>query len=360
MALAGLKNTLRKALRRTLALANGIGLGLLLRRLGRARGAAIVMTHCVGHVPETRYLPADMKTSVPKVESLLKALRRRGIRAATVREVVERLDRGDPARDLVAFTMDDGYRDNYTEALPLLQRYGGSGTVFVETGVVGDRVVSWMHRYFYVVAARGERWFADEYLKRSGEDAVREKLGRAAAGGNSTHGALYDLKRVLKYEADIGDRDRVTREILAAMGASDRDIAGAFLTWDEVEALDRAGVELGAHTVHHEILSRLDPAGVRREIGESTRALGQHVRGPIVTFAYPFGRRWDYSDECFAALRELGYRSACAAIDGTNEPATDRWQLKRLPLNDDISIDEVLAELDGTFDLARRVLRVHV
>lgn len=353
-----LRNTLRKSLRRILALLNSAGLGLLLRKLGCARGAGIIMTHCIGHVPETAYLPPDMKTSEAKVEMLLRALRRRGVRVTTVREVVERLDRGERATDLVAFTMDDGYRDNLTRGLPLLERNQAKGTIFVETRAVGERTVSWMHRYFFVVHAKGERHFADEYRKRTAEPKVRELLDKVAGGNGSGLGALYDFKRVLKYEADIADRDRVTREILAAEGKSDADIAPAYLGWDEIRTLDDAGIELGAHTVHHEILSRLDAPGIAREIEDSTQALQAHVRAPLKTFAYPFGRRWDYNEACFPVLERLGYTSACAAIDGTNEPATDRWQLRRLALNDDIPLDEILAELDGTYALCRKLLRV--
>jgi peptidoglycan/xylan/chitin deacetylase (PgdA/CDA1 family) len=358
-----LKTRLKKTLRRSIAALNGLGLGLLVRRLGGARGAGIIMTHCVGSVPETDYLPADMKTSTAKVEKLLRALRRRRVRCVPVRELVAALDRGEPASRLCAFTMDDGYRDNATEALPLLRRHGAGGTVFVETHVVESREPSWMHRYFWITHRRGEEFFAREYADRTREPAIRDKLLAAAPGGaanGSGRGARYDLKRILKYEAGFADRDRVTREILAAAGGDDRDIARAYLTWEDVAALDGGGVEIGAHTVHHEILSRLDDTALRREIEGSTRALRGRTREPVVSFAYPFGRTWDYDARCYPLLRELGYTSSCAAIDGTNEPGTDRMQLKRLPLNDEIPLNEVLAELDGTLPLARRLLRIRL
>lgn len=287
-------------------------------------------------------------------------MRRRGIRATTVRELVERLDSGDPAADLLAFTMDDGYKDNHSKAMPLLKKYQGSGTVFVETRAVGERKVSWMHRYFYIVDLKDEEFFAEEYAKRTAEEDVRSQLLKAQASGGSDLGFRYDFKRVLKYEADIEDRERVTIEILESLGKSDDDIAPAYLTWEEIEEMDREGIEFGAHTIHHEILSRLDADGVRREISVSTKTLQDHLKDPIVTFAYPFGRPWDYDEKCYPVLEDLGYTSSCAAIDGTNEPSTDRWQLKRLPLNDDIPLSHVLAELDGTFGLARRVLRVNL
>lgn len=354
-----LKNSLRRTLRRTLAVANSLGLGALCRRLGRSRGGAIVMTHCVGHLPETAYLPADMKTSAAKVEELLLALGKRGMRVVSVRELVAAFERGEDGKDLVAFSMDDGYRDNLEIAAPLLAKHGAGGTVYVETGVVGDRRVSWMHRYFWIVHEKGEAFFAGEYMKRTAEPKVKELLEKASASGHDL-GALYAFKRVLKYEADFADRERVTSEILASIGGSDAAIARSYLTWDEVRELGRRGVEIGAHTVHHEILSRLDEAGIRREIEESTRALRERLDQPVDTFAYPFGRKWDYNEHCFRVLEELRYRAACAAMEGTNDAGTPRWELRRLALNDDIPLTELLAEIDGTFDLARRVLRVSI
>jgi len=360
MTIDAIKTGVKRGLRRALSEMNGLGLGLLLRRLGCGRGAGIVMTHCVGRVQETDYLPDDMKTSTEKVERLLRALKRRGIRCVSVAELVAALDRGEAARDLCAFTMDDGYRDNATEALPLLVRHGASGTVFVETHVVETREVSWMHRYFWVAFHRDEEFFAREYGERTNEPDIRQKILGAAHGNGSGRGALYDLKRILKYDADPADRDRVTREILQAAGGNDDEIAKAYLTWGEIEQLRRGGVELGAHTVHHAVLSTLDDAGVRDEILASTQVLKERVGQPIVSFAYPFGRPWDYDERCFPVLCELGYTSSCAAIDGTNDPETDRLQLRRLPLNDEIPLNDVLAELDGTFPLVRRLLRINL
>lgn len=354
-----LKNSLRRFLRRFLARLNTLGLWRYLRRSGKAKGGGIVMTHCIGHVPETAYLPPDMKTSEAKVEELLRELGKRGIRVGTVRELVARLDRGDPARDFVAFSMDDGYRDNLTVGLPLLKKHGASGTVYVETGVVETRRPTWMHRYFFIVHQKGEAFFAAEYMKRTREQKVKQLLENAVAKGSDL-GALYDFKRVLKYEADLADRERVTREILAEMGGSDESIAKSYLTWDEVKALEKGGVEIGAHTVHHEILSRLDETTMKREIGESTATLRDQHGLAIDTFAYPFGRAWDYNPACVKLLSDLGYKASCAAMEGTNDPRTPRMELKRLALNDDIPLDEILAELDGAYDLARRVLRVKI
>ncbi len=354
-----IKNRLRKFLRKAFAAANGMGLGLVLRKFGCAQSGGIVMTHCVGHLPETAYLPADMKTSEAKVDELLRALARRKVRVVSVRDLAKALAKGEDTKGLVAFSMDDGYRDNLTVAMPLLKRHGAGGTVYVETGVIGSRRVTWMHRYFFVVHTKGEAFFAQEYMERTREPRVKELLEKAKAKGSDL-GSLYDFKRVLKYEADFQDRERVTSEILLAIGGSDEAIAKSYLTWDEVKDLAKGGIEIGAHTIHHEILSRLDEHGVRTEIEGSTRELREKIDAPVDTFAYPFGRKWDYNATCIDTLTELGYIASCAAMEGTNTPKTPRFELNRLALNDDIPLSEILAELDGTYALARRVLRVSI
>ncbi len=352
------KDGLKQALRRALSLLNGAGLGLLLRRLGCARGAGIVLTHCIGYAPETAHLPADMKTSARKVERLLLALRRRGVRCVAVRDLVAALERGEPPERLLAFTMDDGYRDNFTNALPLFERHRAEATVFLETHVLGTRVVSWLHRFFRVVHDRGVAFFAAEYARRTREAALGARLVAAAARPGAA--AEREVKRLLKYEADLDERERVTREILEAEGGRDAELAAAYLTWPEAEELSRRGVELGAHTVHHEVLARLSAAGVRREIEQSARSISEHSGVPVVSFAYPYGRTWDYHADCFPALKDLGFTSACAAIRGVNDARTDRLELRRLPLSDAIPLNDILAEIDGTFALARRLLRVNL
>src|SRR5574341_604156 len=55
----------------------------------------------------------------------------------TVEELADRTRRGDLPRNALAITFDDGYRDNFTHAAPILARYGLPATVFLATGFIG-------------------------------------------------------------------------------------------------------------------------------------------------------------------------------------------------------------------------------
>jgi hypothetical protein len=74
----------------------------------------------------------------------------------------------------------------------------------------------------------------------------------------------------------------------------------------------------------------------------------------VPSFAYPYGRSWDYNADTLAVLQELSVRSAITAMPGLNEPSTERLQLRRLPVSEDSDLAEVLCEVDGVFDWLQR------
>ena len=71
--------------------------------------------------------------------------------------------------------------------------------------------------------------------------------------------------------------------------------------------LAAAGIELGAHTVTHPDLSRLDRESCLREMVESREAIERLTGATVRTFAYPFCR---YGDAAVAAAREAGFLAA--------------------------------------------------
>lgn len=324
-----------------------------LRRMfrGSRRGVPVLMFHNVGHPAETDYLPEHMKIGEARLSRLLEELQRSGDSTMTVGALVEALDRGELPRDRVVLTFDDGYRDNHDKLLPLLQRFGATATVYVQTGPMQGRV-NWLHHYFWI-------------LHRLGPHAVGEKLA-AVVDSPDLQAKLrslpqapvpgeYQLKRLLKYEVSTAQRDRLLAQVFHEIGGDDRALAASvWLGEAECRALDAAGVELGAHTVNHLVLSSLPADEQRREIDGSRRDLERWLGHPVRSFAYPYGRSWDYNADTVTILRELGFSSAITAMPGLNEPRTDRMELRRVAVNEEIPLAEVLCEVDGVFDWLER------
>src|SRR5262245_15933111 len=328
-----MKHRLKQVLRRAVAgTCHATGLRALFRR-GR-RGVPVLMFHNVGHPAETDYLPGHMKISEAKLERLLELLERSGYTTMTVGQMVAALEKGEPPRRAVVLTFDDGYRDNHDKLLPILKKRGATATVFVQTGPMAGRL-NWLHHYFWILHRVGPQELGRRLAQANGAGKP-ELAQKLAALPDDPVAAEYQLKRLLKYEVSAAERDRLLAETFRAIGGDEAALArSVWLGPEECRALDQAGVEIGAHTVNHLVLSSLDRRQQREEIEGSLRDLRSWLGHDVPSFAYPYGRSWDYNADTLAVLQELSVRSAITAMPGLNEPSTERLQLRRLPVSED-------------------------
>jgi len=90
-----------------------------------------------------------------------------------------------------------------------------------------------------------------------------------------------------------------------------------------------AGIDFGAHTVNHPILTRVPPRTAREEIAGSKRELEEILGREVTGFCYPNGQPGDFDGVIEGMVRHVGFRYACSTIDGVNDAATDPYALKR-------------------------------
>lgn len=305
----------------------------------------ILAGHCVSG-ESNACLPGDMKIRPADLERILRVLGRR-FELVSVGAGVRALD-GGPARSMVALSMDDGYKDNRTLLLPLLKKLSCSATVYLESAPLDERTVNWTHKFFHALDRLGPARFVERFCALSSDAAAKASLEKQRSA--------YHLKRVLKYEAEPVERTRVVDALFCECGGDERALCDTlYMNWDDVRELDAAGVELGAHTVHHEILSRLDAQGCEREIMGSRQALERGLGHPVPSFAYPFGRRWDYHQPALAAAAAAGFASATNTHAGVNTPSTPRMELRRIMIDENARLHLIVAEACGGFELLRRV-----
>lgn len=200
-----------------------------------------------------------MRVAPAAFERQLQWLARRGFHFATVSELLETRQ----PRRTVVLTFDDGYADNFTHALPLLQKYRAKATLYL----VADR-------------EEGSDWSAKKKAHHSTGELAREpKLS-----------------------------DAQVQEMLAS---------GVF--------------ELGAHTLTHANLARLDAAAKQHEIAGSKQWLETRFGVPVRSFAYPFGI-WDETDRDI--VRATGFSTAVTTDAGIDAlPLADPLALRRIKVS---------------------------
>ena len=190
--------------------------------------------------------PHFLRIPTERFELQVRLLMEAGFEFTTVADLAERAGGGKPPPGLVALSFDDGMSDNHAVVLPILRELGIPATVYVTTGLIGQR----------------NPWFSP------------------------------------------GSEARM-------------------MTVDELRELDAAGIELGAHTVHHADLSQLGEDDCLREMVESRERLQEIVGTPVRTFAYPYCR---YGPVALEAAAKAAFE---AAVTGEGRGSWSPLEMKR-------------------------------
>jgi peptidoglycan/xylan/chitin deacetylase (PgdA/CDA1 family) len=242
----------------------------------------------------------------------------RRYRVVSLARLIEHLESGAPGT-LLAITFDDGYRDNYENAFPILQRYGLAATIFLSTGSLDTGDPLW-----FEVLSGAVKTTSREFLDLEA-DIPRRFWMRTLDERLRANGELFALLRQMPEEERRQRVQAILRE-LAAPSGSRRDM---MLTWDQVRRMKQHGLDFGGHTVTHPFLSRLTRDQVSWEVSECKRRIEAELQAPVSHFAYPNGREEDFGPWNKDVLREAGYEAALSTIWGLNYRSTDRMELRR-------------------------------
>ncbi len=216
-----------------------------------------------------------------------------------------------------AITFDDGYADNLTHATPILKKHGMHATFFIATGFL-DGGIMWNDQII-------------EAVRRSIAPAIDAEflgLGRLPIKTlPEKRAALARLIPAIKHLLP-GERTRVVVHVVDACNAElPRDL---MLTSEQLLALRTSGMGIGAHTVSHPILARLDSHAARREIVDGRDHLEKLLGERIALFAYPNGKLGsDYTEEHVRLVESLGFSAALSTNWGAAGSKSDTFQLPR-------------------------------
>ena len=230
-------------------------------------------------------------------------------------EAVDRLSRGALPVRALAITFDDGYADNHDLAVPILRKHGLCATFFIATGFLnGGRM--WNDT---AVAAVRQCSQASLDLSDLGLAGVSQlDLSSITARRQS----LDRLLNATKY-LPPDEREAVVDRVAALADA--RLPTDLMMRAEQVLAMANAGMQIGAHTVSHPILARLNDTDARREIAQSKSDLEGLLRRPVTLFAYPNGKPvQDYLPRDAALVRDLGFTAAVSTASGAALHAEDR------------------------------------
>jgi peptidoglycan/xylan/chitin deacetylase (PgdA/CDA1 family) len=259
----------------------------------------------------------------------------------------ELLDRSVGSRDgkpLAAITFDDGYKNVYRVAYPVLRRLALPATVFVIPDFSLHGRMPWWERLRALVAGTQRpaalvpiqgtrRWYP--LITVGDREAVLEELSA-------------DLRAVPPTA-----REESLATLAADLGAEERILAGcAPLSADELREMSSGGIAVGSHGRSHDSFLHLSEDDLFAELTESKQILESVTGQPVTWLAYPYG---DYSGVAIDAAGRAGYRGAVTTVPRLYETTADPHAMPRICVDDKLSFAHFVVAVSGLRDFLQGV-----
>ena len=211
----------------------------------------------------------------------------------------------------LAVTVDDGYRDFYQVAYPVFREYEIPATVYLVSDFLDRRLWLWVDRV---------RW---AYLNSEAAAGSRPERLRMAQ-------ERIEAAKRMKNQERLEWLDRLPGELKVRIPEEAPEEYGA-LRWGEVRDAAQNGMEFGAHTRTHPILSMVEgERELRDEIGGSKRRIEEELGRAVNHFCYPNGSVQDFSAAAVEVVRAAGFRTATTTERGFVTAKADALRLRRI------------------------------
>lgn len=221
----------------------------------------------------------------------------------------------------VVLTIDDGYRDFYDIAFPVLKKFGITATLYVVTGFVDERCWIWTDKARYLLGQTRLERFSFTVGQKHFDEVLGDTNSRLALAGRVNS----ELKKLPDTEKEL-----VLRELAKELSVGIDELPPAEfypVNWDQVREMAEAGVEIGSHTVNHPILTNVGGESLADELTSSKLVLENILQRETLHFCYPNG---NVSNRERDAAEKAGYTSAVTTEIRLRNSSDDRFLLPRI------------------------------
>jgi peptidoglycan/xylan/chitin deacetylase (PgdA/CDA1 family) len=243
----------------------------------------------------------------------------------------------------VLITFDDGYRDNYTLAYPVLKELNVPAILFIPTNLINTRQIGWWDIIAYLIKNTKKPYiiFEDEKFLLAVErkktiDFFNNKMKLEKA--EKTVNLLKNLAEAC--EADMPDFDKQDSQLM---------------TWEQIREVSKNNISIGAHTHTHRVLSALDLSTQKEEMTLSKTILEQEIGNRVNSIAYPVGDYQHFTQESCNIAEQVGYKLGFSFNTGVNYiKEINYFDIKRVGPPRDVIMLVVTTTLPSIFTFGRK------
>jgi peptidoglycan/xylan/chitin deacetylase (PgdA/CDA1 family) len=241
-------------------------------------------------------------------------------------------------RSYCVITFDDGWKDNYQFAFPVLMKYRVPATIFLATDFIGTARWFWPDQMMLLLE-KGRQDTTGAADRQAVSTVLKETIGVTLSVADGIFrcvesGDPIDPDAIIEFCKEV-ELDRINQIVDRVSRALRMDLPTyrILLNWDEVREMAGKGVTFGPHSCSHRIMTQLPFSEVKAELIDSRNTMLQQGIKPVPVFCYPNG---NFNQEIKTLVRECGYDAAVGCGVGLEvDRPDDLFALKRISLHED-------------------------
>ena len=253
-------------------------------------------------------------------------------------------------------TFDDGWKDNYTYAYPLIKKYHMPATIFLTTSYIGSARQFWPEELAFLFNKLNLNELPSDQQSKLFRKSEELKIKRSHILSFVNTPSLEKRRETMHIIIERFKDN--TEETIQTFIETLRDITRqhmpgdnhAFLGWKEIEEMSGNKITFGSHCVSHRILTRLSPVAIDEEVTISFETLKARKVNLLPVLSYPNG---NYNQDIIKHTRNAGYQAAVTTQAGWVDPhEDDLFSLERINIHNDISYNSSLFafHISGAFN----------
>ena len=245
-------------------------------------------------------------------------------------------------------TFDDGWKDNYEFAFPVLMKYRTPATIFLATDFIGTTRWFWPDRMMLLLE-KGRQPTTSAADRKTISTVLAETIGVILSAEDGIFrrvesGAPIDPDGIIELckEVEVGRVHQIIDRLSRALHM-EFPTHRVLLNWDEVREMAGKGITFGSHSVSHRIMTQIPLSDVKMELIDSRKTMLEQGIKPVPVFCYPNG---NFDRDIQELVKESGYLAAVGCEVGLEpDRPNDLFALKRISVHEDSSASVPLLAL---------------
>ncbi len=227
-------------------------------------------------------------------------------------------------KPLFSITFDDGWKDNYEQAFPILKKYQVPAVVFLATDAINSGELFWPED----ISTKTRRILSEECSSK-----IRTALydcwpEHSFVKVDVKLDAMEMVERWIEALKMVDDNERwhSISDYYRRLRLSSTPLMGYVMNWNEAREMHKHGISFGSHTHHHTILKGLPPERIESELKQSRSLIADKMQIEVDSFCYPNAR---YNGNERTILSRCGYRYGFCLNNKALRPFTDNFYIPR-------------------------------